>query len=231
MAEGTAPALLFVVTDLDPASEAAVNRWYDTRHVPQRQALPGWRTARRYELIQGARPGQIGPKYAALYDLDGVAALSSPEYTALSKPPIQSDEDRDAMRSFRNSMRCVLELISETVSETANSYGEAGVLNAVALQPHHGYEDEYNAWYDSEHIPYIIKVPGVLRVRRFRGVEGPLTYLTLWEHADLGVRSSEAFAKAAETPWTLRMREHCDRPITAMYRPMAAVPASPQTAG
>ncbi len=217
------PALLFVVTDLDPAHEAAANRWYDTRHVPQRQALPGWRTARRYELLSSAHPSQIGPKYAALYDLDRPDALKTPEYTSLSQPPIQTAEDREMVTYFRNNMRCVMTQISETVSDSAASYGEAQVLNAVALQPHAGYEEEYNAWYDTEHIPFIIKVPGVLRVRRFRGTEGPLQYLTLWEHADTSVRGTEAFARAAETPWTFRMRQHCDRPITAMYRPL--VPA------
>ncbi|HTE84657.1 MAG TPA: hypothetical protein VK821_07975 [Dehalococcoidia bacterium] len=221
------PALLFVVTDLDPAHEAAVNRWYDSRHVPQRQALPGFISAERYELIQGAHPGQIGPKYAALYDTESPDALKTNDYKALSQPPIQTGEDREMVTYFRNNMRCVMTLISETVSDSAASYGEPQVLNAVGLQPHTGYEEEYNAWYDEEHIPFIIKVPGVLRVRRFRGVEGPLQYLTLWEHADVRVRGTEAFSKAAETPWTFRMREHCDRPITAMYRPL--VPAGAGT--
>jgi hypothetical protein len=227
-AEGTS-ALLFVVTNLEPDHEAAVNRWYDNRHVPQRQTLPGWRTAQRYELIAGAHPGEIGPKYAAVYDLDGPESLQTPEYEALSQPPVQSAEDREMMGYFRNNMRCVMSLTSETVSPTAVSYGDGYVLNAVGLQPHSGYEEEYNAWYDEEHIPFIIQVPGVLRVRRFRNLEGPLQYLTLWEHANTAVRGTEAFAKAAETPWTRRMRQHCDRAITAMYRPL--VPAVSPAAG
>jgi hypothetical protein len=226
----SAPALLFVVTDLDPAHEAAANRWYDGRHVPQRQALPGFLSAKRYELIAGAHPGQIGPKYAALYAMTSPDALKTPEYKALSQLPIQSDEDREILTYFRNNMRCVMTQISDTVSPDAKAFGVAQVLNAVGLQPHPGYEEEYNAWYDDEHIPFIIAVAGVLRVRRFRGVEGPLQYLTLWEHANASVRSSESFRKAAETPWTFRMRQHCDRPITAMYRPMAPV-VSPQAAG
>jgi hypothetical protein len=221
------PALLFVAADFDPAREAAMNDWYDRRHVPQRQHLPGWTTARRFELISGAHPGQIGPKYAAVYDLDGVAALQTPEYRSLSQPPVQTDEDREMLQCFRNSMRCVLTLISETVGDTSKAYQEAQVLNAVGLQPHDGYEEEYNAWYDEEHIPLISKVPGVLRVRRFRGFEGPMRYLTLWEHADTSVRSSDAFVRAAETPWTHRMRQHCDRLITGMYRPLAPVTANP----
>lgn len=227
MAVEGASTLLFVATDFDPAREAAANHWYDTRHVPQRRALPGWRTARRYEIISGAHPGQVGPKYAALYDLDGPDALQTPEYKALSQPPIQSDEDREMLASFRNSMRCVMTQLSESMSTAVPAYEDAQVLNVVGLQPHAGFEEEYNAWYDEEHIPFIIQVPGVLRVRRFRGLEGPLHYLTLWEHADTGVRATQAFATAAETPWTRRMRQHCDRVITAMYRPLVPAPTAP----
>jgi hypothetical protein len=226
MNAGKTTALLFVVADFDPAREAAVNQWYDNRHVPQRKALPGWRTAQRYELISGAHPGQVGPKYAAAYDLDSVDALKTPEYLSLSQPPTQTDEDRQMVASFQNSMRCVLTLISDTIGDTSIPYGDAQVLNAVGLQPHAGYEDEYNAWYDDEHIPLISRVPGVLRVRRFLGGEGPLRYLTLWDHANTSVRASEAFIRAAETPWTRRMRQHCDRLITGMYRPLVAVPAN-----
>jgi hypothetical protein len=226
MNSGDTPALLFVAADFEPSREAAVNEWYDRRHVPQRRNLPGWRTAGRYELIAGAHPGQIGPKYAASYDLDSVDALRTDEYQALSRPPIQTDEDREMVQSFQNSMRCVMTLLSETIGDASAPYETAQVLNAVGLQPHQGYEEEYNAWYDEEHIPLISSVPGVLRVRRFLGVEGPLRYLTLWEHADVSARGSEAFVRAAETPWTRRVRQHCDRLITGMYRPLAVVPAN-----
>ena len=60
MATNNGTGLLFVVTDLDPAQEAHVNRWYDQRHVPQRQALPGWISARRYVAVTGLRPAGAG---------------------------------------------------------------------------------------------------------------------------------------------------------------------------
>src|SRR5579872_4521575 len=102
MTTANAPALLFVPTDLDPEHEAAVNRWYDERHVPQRQALPGFLSARRYVAFSG------GPKYAALYDMESPEALKTDAYKALSQPPIQSAEDREMVSRFKNNMRCVL---------------------------------------------------------------------------------------------------------------------------
>ena len=65
----TSNALLFVATDLDPEHEEAVNRWYDSRHVPQRQGTPGFLSAQRYEAASGS------PKYAAVYDLESPDVL------------------------------------------------------------------------------------------------------------------------------------------------------------
>ncbi|CAO5244770.1 DUF4286 family protein [Frankia sp. AgKG'84/4] len=50
-------------------------------------------------------------------------------------------------------------------------------------------EDEYNAWYDDEHIPDILKVPGFVGARRYRARDaGPInvgpavpTYVAVYE--------------------------------------------------
>jgi antibiotic biosynthesis monooxygenase (ABM) superfamily enzyme len=219
------PALLFVATDVDPAHEDQWNRWYDTRHVPQRQAMPGFLSARRYELAPTGRTDQVSRKYLALYDIESPDVLKSDAYKALSQPPIVSDEDREMLSYFRDNMRGVMTQISEATAAGVGASPEAVLLNVVALEPEPGYEEEYDAWYEEEHIPFIIKVPGILRVRRFRAVEGVPSYVTIWEHANLEVRGTEAFAKAAETPWTFLMRHHCNRRLTAMYRPLVPVPA------
>lgn len=219
MATGNAPALLFVATDLDIEHEAAVNRWYDERHVPQRQALPGFLSARRYVAFSG------GPKYAALYDMESPDALKTDAYKALSQPPIQTAEDKEMVSRFKNNLRGVMTQILQVGRETAPSPDEAKGLLVVGLEPEQGYEEEYNAWYNDEHIPALIKVPGVLRARRFRAVEGAPRYLAVYELTAPEVRNSPAFVEAADTPWTKRMREHCNRAITAVYQPLA-VPAA-----
>jgi hypothetical protein len=219
-----APALLVIATDIDPAYEAPVNLWYDARHVPQRRALPGFRSANRYIADEGS------PKYALLYDLDSPEALQTEAYRALSRPPEQTDEDREMLKRFSNTMRGVMTEICRAGAVDSPAPEKAGALLLVGLEPEPAYEEEYNAWYDEEHIPYIIEVPGVLRVRRFRAVDGGLGYLTVWDFANSEVRHTPAFAKAAETPWTRRMRAHCKRTITTIYRPLVpnAIPTATQ---
>jgi hypothetical protein len=220
VAPASSSALLFVATDLDPQHEDAVNRWYDTRHVPQRQSTPGFLSAQRYQAASGS------PKYAATYELESPEVLKSEAYLALSKPPIVTDEDKLMVSRFQNNLRAVMTKICEASADSVTANATAGALLAVGLEPEAGYEEEYNAWYDDEHIPFILRVPGVLRVRRFRALEGAPAYLTLWDLVAPEVRQSAGFAEAAETPWTRRIRQHCNRRITAIYRPLVAVGAT-----
>lgn len=66
--------LLLFMTDIDPALEDEFHRWYEEEHVPERMAIPGFITARRFRALEG------GPKYLALYDLDSPDVLQSAPY-------------------------------------------------------------------------------------------------------------------------------------------------------
>src|SRR6266851_5688886 len=69
-------------------------------------------------------------------------------------------------------------------------------------------EAEFNAWYDTEHIPERLSVPGFLSGLRFVAVDGQPKYLALYELSDAEVRKSEAWKQAADSDWTKRMRPH-----------------------
>ena len=68
--------LLVVRVDVRPEDEAELNRWYDTEHVPERLAMPGFRSATRYGSAE--RPG----RYLAVYELDHPTVATGPEYMA-----------------------------------------------------------------------------------------------------------------------------------------------------
>lgn len=70
--------LLLVLVNPAPVYEDELNDWYDTEHLPERRVLPGFLSALRFVAVDA------GPRYAALYDLDSLAALDSPEYSAIS---------------------------------------------------------------------------------------------------------------------------------------------------
>jgi hypothetical protein len=70
--------LLLTMTESPPAMEEEFNAWYDDEHLPERLAITGFRSARRW--VADVAPGE--GKYLATYELDSPAVLTSAEYLA-----------------------------------------------------------------------------------------------------------------------------------------------------
>ena len=74
----TRRGLLLTMTEPPPAMEEEFNAWYDTEHMAERLAIPGFRSARRW--VADTKLGE--GKYLATYELDSPGVLLSPEYLA-----------------------------------------------------------------------------------------------------------------------------------------------------
>ena len=81
-------------------------------------------------------------------------------------------------------------------------------LLTVFMQPVAGADEEFNAWYDTEHLPPLSSVPGVLSATRFRARYGSPAYLAVYELSSADVGRSRAWQDAGiPTPWTQRIRK------------------------
>lgn len=71
-------------------------------------------------------------------------------------------------------------------------------------------EDDFNAWYDREHMQERVAIPGFSHARRFLASDGATRrYLALYETVSLEVFRGEAYrqAFAQQTDWSLRSFE------------------------
>jgi hypothetical protein len=91
--------ILAVWNDRGEAIADKYERWYMTEHVPERLAVPGFRSARRYQAVAGDR------SYFTFYELDSPAVLDSPAYTACLENP--SVLTRTIMPQFLGMIRSV----------------------------------------------------------------------------------------------------------------------------
>ena len=69
-------------------------------------------------------------------------------------------------------------------------------------------EDEFHDWYDAEHIPERLRVPGFLNAERWIGAQNPKVSLALYDLETVGVLHSPAYQAvggANGTPWTKRV--------------------------
>ncbi|MDI9897421.1 EthD domain-containing protein [Rhodococcus sp. IEGM 1381] len=170
--------------------------WYDSEHIPQRMAIPGFSHALRYR--QDAEPWHL-----ACYFLDDMAALDTPEYDDLKKnPPERTARILERVDGFT---RYITDQISDTSPELASdATGTDHTLYVVAFSVPDEDRAEFDGWYEDEHVPLLMKVPGWLRVRRFLvrpGFAGhPWTHLALHEIANPAVLDAPERAAARDTP-------------------------------
>ena len=68
------------------------------------------------------------------------------------------------------------------------------------------HEDEFNDWYNTEHIPRLLKLAGVIAARRFRALHGKPRYVALYHVENTGVYAPPAWMAVNSTPWILRLR-------------------------
>ena len=83
----------------------------------------------------------------------------------------------------------------------------AGGLLVASMNVDPAAEDEFNAWYDTEHVPFLAAVPGVISARRFRSDDPACErkYLALYNLQAVEASRSPAWEKAARTPWSARI--------------------------
>ena len=86
-------------------------------------------------------------------------------------------------------------------------------------------DDEFHEWYDTEHIPAILRVPGFVSARRFTLVHNPNSpepqsarpkFLTIYDMADRRATENPAFHRAGATPWSNRVRNWATRRARVM---------------
>src|ERR1700687_5795306 len=173
MAKGTLIAAMKIAN----VAADEFNDWYDTEHLPERQRVPGFLTLQRW--IGAENPKQS----VATYDLDSLAVLQSPGYRAIGGENLAPWSER-VTAGGESLLRSEGEQIPPG---EATAPSNAGGLLLVGMTPGPEVETAFNAWYDTEHVPALARVPGVLCARRFRTAGGNPRYVALYHLASPAV--------------------------------------------
>ena len=99
--------------DVDPDKEDLFNEVYDEEHIPFILQVPGVHSATRYtaepfEVEIGGERKRIepdGPRYSAVYEIDGPEVLLSREWTAAAEKGRWAGEVRPYTRNRRHEIR------------------------------------------------------------------------------------------------------------------------------
>ncbi len=187
--------IVIIYADCTPEADAEYNRWYDTRHMPQRLTVPGYLATVRYQ-----NTGK-GAKYVMLYELSGADVLDSAPVKQISAT--YDDWDRKMMAAATVEARGVYQRVF-TGKQTVLDH--APFLITVRIEVDKENDAEFNDWYGQDHMPGLAVTPGVRAARRYRQLSGnSSTYLAVYELDDGNIRQNPVWQKASDTEWTRRM--------------------------
>ena len=224
-----------LVVRMDPpvGKEAEWNDWYDKKHIPSRLALPGFLAIRRFEMASGLPEKFVvpGPKYLTVVELASRDAVNSKEIISLRQE--EAGLPPDSFEVTNNNLPNRFAGVFEQIFPEEGEYSipdDAKFLLAVGhadLPPE--VIDEYNAWYNMEHIPAYLEIPGLLNARRFMVTKGDSgvpskapgpEFIALYDLANDKVFETEEFKQRSATPWSTRVRgwTWSRRKMNNMYR-------------
>lgn len=197
----SATGILAVGFDFATAHADEFHDWYDLEHIPERQAVPGFGVCERWLSVENPTEA------LAIYDLESLDVLRSEAYKAVAYDNL-SPWSKRVTEMCKRLVR--FEGTQTVPGNLASPKGAGGfLLNAMNCAPEG--EDEFNKWYEEEHLPFLAAVPGTIAARRYVAPDDAVTthkYLAIYHLESPDVTKTEAWAKAVDTPWTRQVRPH-----------------------
>jgi heme-degrading monooxygenase HmoA len=193
-----AKGILIAAMDFTGVAEDEFHDWYDLEHIPERQRVPGFLACERWI---GAHKPKVS---VATYELDNVDVLKSAAYRAIGGENLSPWSKR-----VTSKVEMLMRFEGEQIppgEQSAPKDALALLLNAMSVAPEH--EHEFNEWYNTEHIPMLAAVPGVLSARRFRANSANRRYVALYHLVSPEVQATAAWKSAADTEWTRKLRPY-----------------------
>jgi hypothetical protein len=191
--------LLFVYSAPGPVDLAEFTDWYDNEHVPARLATPGFGPVTRFRALDGLKPDWL-----ATYEIKP-GTLDTPEYQAVWANA--SPREKRLMSSVSTLDRRVYSLLSDSWADgVAAASGPPPVVMAVSMSVPPAVEPDLAAYYEQEHYPLLLAVPGWRRARRYvlTSGTGP-KYLSLHEIDSAAAFDEPGYKTATSTPWRNRI--------------------------
>jgi hypothetical protein len=204
-----AKGALIAAMDFTNVAADEFNDWYDLEHIPERQRVPGFLSLQRWIGVENPRQS------VATYDLENIAVLQGPGYRAIGGENL-SPWSRRVTAKVERLLRYEGEQI---LPGDATAPANAGGLLLVGMTPGAAVETAFNAWYDTEHVPALARVPGVLSARRFRTSGGNPKYIALYHLTAPAVVDSPEWKRASEsTPMPQNVRDQITNRLRLVCR-------------
>ena len=168
-----AQSVLLTMTNPLPGREQEFEDWYGSQHLT---ALVGVPAVKRGRLHTASEERPYKWRQCAIYDLEGepVAAVSQIfEYGGAGKMAPAEAMDRES------TLMVIATPITESIGQP---HDPDNFLFLVLTNPTGGQEEEYNRWYNDQHIADVLAIPGFVGMQRFRLSHHPAQPAPYWNY-------------------------------------------------
>lgn len=149
--------VLFSEMTPDASWEGEFNQWYDEEHIPLRMGVKGFLGAQRY--LRDER------NYLAVYDMESPQVLDTDAYASIKNNP--SEVTARMLSSVGNFTRYIGRSIGTQSRDGIEQAIQAPILYPVFFDVPEDRQEEFDAWYDEDHVPTLLESPDWLGCRRF----------------------------------------------------------------
>jgi len=218
--------LVAVVNSRQPGQDDTLRRWLTSVHMPNVARTPGVVSGRCYACaVQRYGKGQ----YALLYALDVTDARAFND-------ALEREAKAEKMRGEWRDLADIVVTGIYTPMGPRRPSGQSGTANAMSVVVTNcndpARDAEFNVWYDTVHVPNVVKTPGVLSARRYvcaRQRIGNGRYLALYELSIADVQSFNRGlqARADEERAAGRRSPLLEMVVSGVYQPAGALVLSP----
>lgn len=214
------PGILLVFSEPGAVDDAEYNDWYSNEHVPLRLPIPAFQSWSRWVAVDSQKPS-----YLALYDITDVGAVNQPPYSTLADT--RSEREKDIINRVavldRRTYTKVDVPVPPRQGDAYDVHSPGPYASVVSIHVPEEHEDDFNRWYDEEHIELLSKVPQWVRSTRFvledsgaSGTDDSLKpkgpggrapkYLAIHEWSGLEAFQTEEAKQAIGTEWMVKVQ-------------------------
>lgn len=199
---------------VDPPDDAldSWRKWADDVYIPALLKVGGVRAVRRGEGYQNADQQAIKdapPVDIILAELRNASVAESDAWRQAVTAAAETDP-KTAEIHEKSSRPRLYEQILSTVDDYVPREGPELLHGAFYEMPTE-YHDEFNDWYNTEHVPIQMTVPGYNEVRRFQGVHEKEAFVALYDVDKAENTRGDAARAAMESAWSDRIRDKLAR--------------------
>lgn len=196
-----------VKVDVEPQNEAQFNRWYNEGYEPLLRKVPGV-----IATFRGKNLSEKGQKNFFLYVHKNLDVQKSDLYREANATKWAKEVEPFLKNVDGRNYEVILP------GPLPSDLNKGNIIRTVEMNVAPEGEQDFNDWYNKEHVPTLSKVPGVMNIWRAVNLgEKGHKYLTIYFQENISVQQREDYKKASQTDWRKRLQPFIKEVVGTNY--------------